>query len=92
MTTDAHSMDRVAYGGMSHSAPYCNKRCMFCKQVHDAGLCELFRNFQALAKCVRTKGAKEKLSPEINPVRLRALFKLGRPPTTTGLVPIGLHS
>ncbi|KAF1781426.1 Retrotransposon gag domain [Phytophthora cactorum] len=48
-------------GGMSHSAHYCNKRCMFCKQAHDAGQCELFRNFQDLAKFVRIKGTKEEL-------------------------------
>ncbi|KAF1779683.1 hypothetical protein GQ600_13196 [Phytophthora cactorum] len=39
----------------------CNKRCMFCKQAHDAGQCELFRNFQDLAKFVRIKGTKEEL-------------------------------
>ncbi|KAG2811772.1 hypothetical protein PC129_g22081 [Phytophthora cactorum] len=46
-------------GGMSHSAHYCNKRCMFCKQAHDAGQCELFRNFQDLAKFVHIKGTKD---------------------------------
>ncbi|KAG2759441.1 hypothetical protein Pcac1_g28522 [Phytophthora cactorum] len=55
-------------GGMSHSAHYCNKRCMFCKQAHDAGQCELFRNFQDLAKFVRTKGTKEELPPELKSV------------------------
>ncbi|ETP43733.1 hypothetical protein F442_09583 [Phytophthora nicotianae P10297] len=35
----------AACRGMSHSAHYCNKRCKFCKQVHDVGQCELFRNF-----------------------------------------------
>ncbi|KAG3067817.1 hypothetical protein PI124_g21162 [Phytophthora idaei] len=44
-------------GGMSHSDHYCNKRCMFCKQAHDAGQCELFRNFQDFAKFVHIKGA-----------------------------------
>ncbi|KAG3071059.1 hypothetical protein PI125_g22833 [Phytophthora idaei] len=43
-------------GGMSRSAQYCNKRCMFCKQAHDAGQCELFRNSQDLAKFVREGG------------------------------------
>ncbi|KAI9982803.1 hypothetical protein PInf_008818 [Phytophthora infestans] len=55
-------------GGMSHSAHYCNKRCKFCKQLHDAGQCELFRNFQDLAKFVRTKGTKEELPPELKAV------------------------
>ncbi|KAG2970605.1 hypothetical protein PC120_g26556 [Phytophthora cactorum] len=55
-------------GGMSHSALYCNKRCMFCKQAHDAGQCELFRNFQDLAKFVRIKGTKEELPPELKSV------------------------
>ncbi|KAG3038224.1 hypothetical protein PC121_g23969 [Phytophthora cactorum] len=53
---------------MSHSALYCNKRCMFCKQAHDAGQCELFRNFQDLAKFVRIKGTKEELPPELKSV------------------------
>ncbi|KAG3070131.1 hypothetical protein PI124_g21120 [Phytophthora idaei] len=48
-------------GGMNHSAHYCNKRCMFCKQANDASQCELFRNFQDLAKFVRIKGTKEEL-------------------------------
>ncbi|KAI9989037.1 hypothetical protein PInf_022760 [Phytophthora infestans] len=55
-------------GGMSHSAHYCNKRCKFCKQLHDAGQCELFRNFQDLVKFVRTKGTKEELPPELKAV------------------------
>ncbi|ETP03562.1 hypothetical protein F441_19492 [Phytophthora nicotianae CJ01A1] len=55
-------------GGMSHSAHYCNKRCKFCKQVHDVGQCELFHNFQDLAKFVRTKGTKEELPPELKAV------------------------
>ncbi|KAG3086391.1 hypothetical protein PI125_g18944 [Phytophthora idaei] len=41
---------------------------MFCKQAHDAGQCELFRNFQDLAKFVRIKGTKEKLPPELKSV------------------------
>ncbi|KAG3068513.1 hypothetical protein PI125_g23401 [Phytophthora idaei] len=55
-------------GGMSHSAHYCNKRCMFCKQAHDAGQCELFCNFQDMAKFVRIKGTKEELPPELKSV------------------------
>ncbi|KAG3104910.1 hypothetical protein PI125_g13549 [Phytophthora idaei] len=55
-------------GGMSHSAHYCNKRCMFCKQAHDADQCELFRNSQDLAKFVRIKGTKEELPPELKSV------------------------
>ncbi|KAG2972011.1 hypothetical protein PC121_g23831 [Phytophthora cactorum] len=55
-------------GGMSHSAHYCNKRCMFCKQAHDAGQCELFRNFQDLAKLVRIKGTMEELPPDLKSV------------------------
>ncbi|KAG2768320.1 hypothetical protein PC129_g14901 [Phytophthora cactorum] len=55
-------------GGMSHSAHYCSKRCMFCKQAHDAGQCERFRNFQDLAKFVRIKGTKEELPPEVKSV------------------------
>ncbi|KAG3142681.1 hypothetical protein PI126_g14946 [Phytophthora idaei] len=55
-------------GGMSHSAHYCNKRCMFCKQAHDAGECEVFPNFQDLAKFVRNKGTKEGLPPELKSV------------------------
>ncbi|KAG3233644.1 hypothetical protein PI124_g21283 [Phytophthora idaei] len=54
--------------GMSHSAYYCNKCCMFCKQAHDAGQCELFRNFQDLAKFVRIKDMKEELPPELKSV------------------------
>ncbi|KAI9986301.1 hypothetical protein PInf_025239 [Phytophthora infestans] len=56
-------------GGMSHSAHYCNIRCKFYKQHHDAGQCKLFRNFQDLAKFVRTKGTKEELPPELKAVR-----------------------
>ncbi|KAG3230629.1 hypothetical protein PI124_g24273 [Phytophthora idaei] len=55
----------AACGGISHSAHFCNKRCMFCKQAHDAGQCDLFRNFQDLAKFVRIKGTKEELPPEL---------------------------
>ncbi|KAG3124830.1 hypothetical protein C6341_g26011 [Phytophthora cactorum] len=36
--------------------------------AHDAGQCELFRNFQDLAKFVRTKGTKEELPPELKSV------------------------
>ncbi|KAG2762771.1 hypothetical protein PC116_g12864 [Phytophthora cactorum] len=54
--------------GMSHSAHYCNKRCMFCRQGHDAVQWELFRNFQDLAKFVRMKGTKEELPPELKSV------------------------
>ncbi|KAG3231423.1 hypothetical protein PI124_g23482 [Phytophthora idaei] len=36
--------------------------------AHDAGQCELFRNFQDLAKFVRIKGTKEELSPELKSV------------------------
>ncbi|KAG3140721.1 hypothetical protein PC128_g25130 [Phytophthora cactorum] len=57
-----------AYDGMSHSAHNCNKRCMFCKQVHDAGQCELFHNFQGFAKFVRTRGTKEELPSELKSV------------------------
>ncbi|KAF1789341.1 hypothetical protein GQ600_12588 [Phytophthora cactorum] len=62
------SMDLCSLRWMSHSAHYCNKRCMFCKQAHDAGQCELFRNFQDLAKFVRIKGTKEELPPELKSV------------------------
>ncbi|KAF1777483.1 Aspartic peptidase domain [Phytophthora cactorum] len=55
-------------GGMSHSAHYCNKHCMFCNQAREAGQCELFRNFQDLAKSVRIKGTKEELLPELKSV------------------------
>ncbi|KAG3233807.1 hypothetical protein PI124_g21125 [Phytophthora idaei] len=55
-------------GGMSHSAHYFNKRCIFCKQAHDADQCELFRNFQDLAKFVRIKGTNEGLPPEFKSV------------------------
>ncbi|KAG3010381.1 hypothetical protein PC119_g13576 [Phytophthora cactorum] len=62
VTTGVHSMDHVLrVVGISHSAHFCNKRCMFCKQAHDVGQCELFRNFQDLAKFVRIKGTKEEL-------------------------------
>ncbi|KAG2957079.1 hypothetical protein PC120_g28578 [Phytophthora cactorum] len=33
--------------------------------AHDAGQCELFRNFQDLAKFVRIKGTKEERPPEL---------------------------
>ncbi|KAG4037968.1 hypothetical protein PC123_g26471 [Phytophthora cactorum] len=41
---------------------------MFYKQAHDAGQCELFLNFQGLAKFVRIKGTKEELPPALNSV------------------------
>ncbi|KAG3054183.1 hypothetical protein PI124_g23269 [Phytophthora idaei] len=41
---------------------------MFCKQAHDAGQCELFRNFLDFAKVVRIKDTKEELPPELNSV------------------------
>ncbi|KAG2957157.1 hypothetical protein PC121_g25357 [Phytophthora cactorum] len=36
--------------------------------THDADQCELFRNFQDLAKFVRMKGTKEELPPELKSV------------------------
>ncbi|KAG3231030.1 hypothetical protein PI124_g23876 [Phytophthora idaei] len=36
--------------------------------AHDAGQCELFRNFQDLPKFVRIKGTKEELPPELKSV------------------------
>ncbi|KAG3071007.1 hypothetical protein PI124_g21225 [Phytophthora idaei] len=54
--------------GMSHSAHYWNERCMFCKQAHDAGQCERFRNFQDMAKFVRINDTKEELPPELKSV------------------------
>ncbi|KAG3240382.1 hypothetical protein PI124_g14717 [Phytophthora idaei] len=41
---------------------------MFCKQAHDAGQCEPFRNFQDLAKFVCIQGTKEELPPELKSV------------------------
>ncbi|KAG4052538.1 hypothetical protein PC123_g12301 [Phytophthora cactorum] len=41
---------------------------MFCKQAHDAGQCELFRNFQDSTKFVRIKDTKEELPPELKSV------------------------
>ncbi|GMF18546.1 unnamed protein product [Phytophthora lilii] len=52
----------AAYGGLSHSAHYCRKRCKLCKQVHDAGRCEVF---QEIANVVRSKIDKKDLSPEL---------------------------
>ncbi|KAG2817488.1 hypothetical protein PC113_g22969 [Phytophthora cactorum] len=36
--------------------------------AHDAGQCELFRNFQDLTKFVHIKGTKEELPPELKSV------------------------
>ncbi|EGZ09339.1 hypothetical protein PHYSODRAFT_339685 [Phytophthora sojae] len=46
----------AACGGLSHSAHFCNRRCQLCKQVYDAGRCEVF---QELTKLVRNKPAVE---------------------------------
>ncbi|KAG2772881.1 hypothetical protein PC129_g20347 [Phytophthora cactorum] len=48
-------------GGISHSAHYCRRRCKLCKQMHDAGKCEVFQN---LADLDRTKVDKKDLPPE----------------------------
>uniref|UniRef100_H3GXY2 Retrotransposon gag domain-containing protein n=1 Tax=Phytophthora ramorum TaxID=164328 RepID=H3GXY2_PHYRM len=52
----------AAYGGLTHSAHYCFKRCKMCKQVHDAGKCEAF---QELTNLLRAKVEKKDLSPEL---------------------------
>nr|KAE8917609.1 hypothetical protein PF009_g32070 [Phytophthora fragariae] len=52
----------AACGGLYHSAHYCRKRCKLCKQVHDAGKCEVF---QEIANLVRTKVVKKDLTPEL---------------------------
>ncbi|GMF38645.1 unnamed protein product [Phytophthora lilii] len=52
----------AACGGLSHSAHYYRKRCKLCKQVHDAGRCEVF---QEIANVVRSKIDKKDLSPEL---------------------------
>ncbi|OWZ09490.1 hypothetical protein PHMEG_00017805 [Phytophthora megakarya] len=72
----------AACGGLTHSVHYCYKRCKLCKQVHDAGKCEAFNE---LASLLRSKADKNDLTP-----MLQNSFKLGNPPTETGLVPIGL--
>ncbi|KAE9114990.1 hypothetical protein PF007_g10171 [Phytophthora fragariae] len=52
----------AACGGLYHSTHYCRKRCKLCKQVHDAGKCEVF---QEIANLVRTKVVKKDLTPEL---------------------------
>ncbi|EGZ06488.1 hypothetical protein PHYSODRAFT_532075 [Phytophthora sojae] len=52
----------AACGGLSHSAHFCNRRCKLCKQVHDAGRCEVFHE---LTKLVRNKVDKKDLTPEL---------------------------
>ncbi|OWZ00386.1 hypothetical protein PHMEG_00028434 [Phytophthora megakarya] len=75
----------AACGGLTHSVHYCYKRCKMCKQVHDAGKCEAFNE---LASLLRSKVDKNDLTPMLQSVV--ESFKLGSPPTETGLIPIGL--
>ena len=35
-------------GAAVHDAHFCRRRCKFCKQVHDAGRCKLFTEFERL--------------------------------------------
>ncbi|KAG4039266.1 hypothetical protein PC123_g25178 [Phytophthora cactorum] len=65
----------AACGGRNHSAHYCNRRCKLCKQVHDAGQCELYRHLQGFVKYARAK--------EDNPPTLTGLGPNGLPQLTS---------
>ncbi|KAG3231305.1 hypothetical protein PI124_g23601 [Phytophthora idaei] len=55
----------AACGGRNHSAHYCNRRCKLCKQVRDAGQCELYRHLQGFVKYARAKEDKSDLLAEL---------------------------
>ncbi|POM68201.1 LOW QUALITY PROTEIN: Hypothetical protein PHPALM_15666 [Phytophthora palmivora] len=74
----------AACDGMSHSMHYCYRRCKLCKQVYDAGKCDALNE---LTNLLKSKVEKKDLTPELQSLES---FKLGSPPTETGLVPIGL--
>ncbi|KAE9166583.1 hypothetical protein PF004_g29106 [Phytophthora fragariae] len=60
----------AACGGANHSAHFCNRRCKFCKQVHDVGRCEMFQRFEKLTKFVRTSVDKSTV-----PADLQAIYE-----------------
>ncbi|ETO61990.1 hypothetical protein F444_20069 [Phytophthora nicotianae P1976] len=60
---------RIPVAGATTAIATSTETTDFCKQVHDVGQCELFRNFQDLAKFVQTKGTKKELPPELKAVR-----------------------
>ncbi|RAW40804.1 hypothetical protein PC110_g2979 [Phytophthora cactorum] len=69
---DAEHRERDNRRRSAASAHYCNRRCKLCKQVHDAGQCELYRHLQGFVKYTRAKEAKSDL-----PAKLRTFIDEG---------------
>ncbi|KAE8898931.1 hypothetical protein PF007_g20575 [Phytophthora fragariae] len=61
-----------ACGADGHDAHFCKRRCKFCKQVHDVGICELFQRFEKLAKFV-----KSSVDKSLVPADLQDLYSPG---------------
>ncbi|KAE8964794.1 hypothetical protein PR001_g28593 [Phytophthora rubi] len=61
-----------ACGADGHDAHFCRRRCKFCKQVHDAGSCELFQRFEKLTKFV-----KSSVDKSLVPADLQDLYSPG---------------
>ncbi|KAE8908001.1 hypothetical protein PF003_g7958 [Phytophthora fragariae] len=61
-----------ACGADGHDAHFCRRRCKFCKQVHDAGICELFQRFEKLTKFV-----KSSVDKSLVPADLQDLYSPG---------------
>ncbi|KAE8969742.1 hypothetical protein PR001_g27410 [Phytophthora rubi] len=58
----------AACGGANHSAHFCNRRCKFCKQVHDVGRCEMFQRLEKLTKFVRTSVDKSTVPADLQDI------------------------
>ncbi|KAJ8524104.1 hypothetical protein ON010_g17014 [Phytophthora cinnamomi] len=52
-------------GGANHSVHFCRRRCKFCKQIHDAGQCELFQRYEKLASFVKANVDKSKVPDDL---------------------------
>ena len=57
-----------ACGASGHDAHYCRRRCKFCKQVHEVGRCELFAQYEKLAKFVKTSVDKSVVPDELQDI------------------------
>ncbi|EGZ20644.1 hypothetical protein PHYSODRAFT_259384 [Phytophthora sojae] len=55
----------AACGGANHYVHYCRRHCKFCKQLHDAGQCELFQRYEKLAAFVKSNVDKSKLPEDL---------------------------
>ncbi|GMF62253.1 unnamed protein product [Phytophthora fragariaefolia] len=58
----------AACGSSWHSAHFCNRRCKFCQQVHDAGRCEMFQRLETLTKFVCTSVDKSAVPADLHDI------------------------